>query len=58
MTIVAHLCPHCGKQIPAVQEADPPQRDDAKAANADREYDHRGILLPQRTRMGGIIIPQ
>ncbi len=23
-----------------------------------REYDHRGIQLPRRTRVGGIIIPQ
>lgn len=25
---------------------------------SDREYDRRGILLPQRTRVGGIITPQ
>ncbi|MHB8302179.1 MAG: hypothetical protein ACYDC6_04970 [Acidobacteriaceae bacterium] len=24
----------------------------------DREYDHRGVALPRRTRLGGIITPQ
>jgi hypothetical protein len=24
----------------------------------DREYDHRGVLMPRRTRIGGIIMPQ
>lgn len=27
-------------------------------AEDDREYDHRGILMPRRTRIGGIIMPQ
>lgn len=25
---------------------------------ADRETDHRGVLMPRRTRIGGIIMPQ
>jgi len=57
MTDAAQLCPHCGKSIPAPQNA-ASQSEDVTKANADREYDHRGILLPQRTRMGGIITPQ
>ncbi|MGO8719459.1 MAG: hypothetical protein ACLQMO_09605 [Acidobacteriaceae bacterium] len=24
----------------------------------DREYDHRGVAMPRRTRIGGIIMPQ
>jgi hypothetical protein len=24
----------------------------------DRENDHRGVLMPRRTRIGGIIMPQ
>jgi hypothetical protein len=43
------ICPHCGQptneKIP-IQQPEP------------REYDHRGVLMPQRTRIGGIIIPQ
>jgi hypothetical protein len=27
-------------------------------AEDDREYDHRGVAMPRRTRIGGIIIPQ
>ncbi len=29
-----------------------PNKDD------DREYDHRGMAMPRRTRIGGIIMPQ
>ncbi len=46
-----HACPHCGGKLPAH-----PQQ--ATAQNSDREYDRRGVLLPQRTRVGGIITPQ
>jgi hypothetical protein len=41
----------------------PGKRDSAAALavaekSEDREYDHRGVLMPRRTRMGGIIMPQ
>jgi hypothetical protein len=50
-------CPHCGANVPS--DAQPLPRPFAKPASAeDREYDHRGILLPRRARVGGIIIPQ
>jgi hypothetical protein len=43
------ICPHCGAPMPP--HANPLPSD-------DREYDHRGVLLPRRTRVGGIVIPQ
>lgn len=45
------LCPHCGKSLEQQQEKTPAQEE-------SREYDHRGVLMPRRTRIGGIIIPQ
>jgi hypothetical protein len=46
-------CPHCGSLLrtepsPAVEHTQ----------NQEREYDRRGVLLPRRTRVGGIITPQ
>lgn len=51
------LCAHCGAPV----SPDSPrlaQPTTNEAAAEDREYDRRGILLPQRTRVGGIIVPQ
>ncbi|HUZ05479.1 MAG TPA: hypothetical protein VMU62_08970 [Acidobacteriaceae bacterium] len=53
------VCPHCGVALKAQDKpsaeatAMPTVRKDA-----DREYDHRCILLPRRTSTGGIITPQ
>jgi hypothetical protein len=44
------ICPHCGHPANEKFPTHPP----AEA----REYDYRGVLMPQRTRIGGIIIPQ
>lgn len=30
----------------------------ARKIEDDREYDHRGVLMPRRSRIGGIIMPQ
>jgi hypothetical protein len=30
----------------------------AKKNEEDREIDHRGVVMPRRTRIGGIIMPQ
>ncbi len=55
------VCPTCGQPIPesvgkdsAVITVEPSEA----GTEEHREYDHRGILLPRQTRVGGIIIPQ
>jgi hypothetical protein len=30
----------------------------AKKTEEEREIDHRGVVMPRRTRIGGIIMPQ
>lgn len=50
-------CPHCGQPI-ADRKAAPQDTENSSTPNPDREIDHRGVLLPRRTRMGGIIVPQ
>lgn len=56
-----NVCPHCGKPIPD-EKTKAPTAAAAETSAIDkgetREYDHRGIPLPMRTRMGGIITPQ
>lgn len=56
-----NVCPHCGKPIQD-EKTKAPQAATAETSAIDkgesREYDHRGIPLPMRTRMGGIITPQ
>ena len=47
------VCPHCGGKLPAALDAA-----STHAQACEREYDRRGVLLPQRTRVGGIIAPQ
>ncbi len=46
------ICPHCGK--PMRQPKANPAQENTEA----QEYDHRGVLMPRRTKIGGIIIPQ
>jgi hypothetical protein len=42
-----------GKQQPSSTKSPGVKRNEA-----DREIDHRGVVLPRRTRIGGIIVPQ
>ena len=42
-----------GKQQPS-----PTKPAAAKKIEEDREVDHRGVVMPRRTRIGGIIMPQ
>ncbi len=57
MTIKAEsVCPTCGAAL-AIQQKLASARP-AVAQQIDREYDRRGILLPQHTRVGGMITPQ
>jgi hypothetical protein len=35
-----------------------PSEPSAASKNEDREIDHRGVVMPRRTRIGGIIMPQ
>jgi len=58
MTNLHLQCPVCGTPI----QPGPPQNDALPAScspapQEERERDHRGILLPRRTRIGGIIMP-
>jgi len=41
-----------GKQQPC------PTEPSAAQNTEDREIDHRGVVMPRRTRIGGIIMPQ
>jgi hypothetical protein len=61
---MAH-CPHCGnlldeKRPSAQSKAALTEVDESVSSAPDQaaEFDHRGIRLPARTRVGGIIIPQ
>lgn len=47
-------CPACGGAL--VERAELPEADEAREMPA--EVDHRGIVLPRRHAMGGIITPQ
>jgi hypothetical protein len=59
-------CSGCGQAVRAVKEILDAGRAVtcadcqalAIASNPDIEFDHRGVRLPARTRVGGIIIPQ
>lgn len=57
MNSAQNTCPHCGGPLPQ-QEPSPSTAVAAQTAPKDREYDHRGIPMPQHTRVGGIIVPQ
>jgi hypothetical protein len=59
------LCEHCGKPVDASAPEAPAAKPELAAGHASPadsslavEFDHRGIRLPARTRVGGIIIPQ
>lgn len=56
-----NICPHCSKPIQG-EETKVPRTAAAETSAIDkgetREYDHRGVPMPRRTRMGGIITPQ
>ncbi|MGC9291900.1 MAG: hypothetical protein ACP5EP_04155 [Acidobacteriaceae bacterium] len=50
----ALLCPGCAATLrKKCQDEHQPA-----AHGPEREHDHRGVLLPRRTRVGGIITPQ
>ncbi len=67
-----NLCPHCGRPIQDNRELAHDVRlahhvpscstwnntSQTTPEYEDREYDHRGVAMPRRTRMGGIITPQ
>jgi hypothetical protein len=40
------------------QQQNPTEPPVAKEQEEDREVDHRGVIMPRRTRIGGIIMPQ
>jgi len=59
------LCEHCGKALEESAPEAPAAKPELAAGHAPAahsslavEFDHRGIRLPARTRVGGIIIPQ
>jgi hypothetical protein len=50
-------CPTCG--VPLEKEnQNPSEPSAAEKKDEDRETDHRGVVMPRRTRIGGIITPQ
>ncbi|HEX4020142.1 MAG TPA: hypothetical protein VHX63_03265 [Acidobacteriaceae bacterium] len=51
------LCAQCGAVLAARNQKTAAPIPTA-SKDPDREYDHRGVLLPRRTRVGGIITPQ
>ena len=57
MTQPDSQCPTCGapieKKHPSAMEPSA-----AKQQEEERETDHRGVLMPRRARIGGIIMPQ
>ncbi len=71
MTKQDSRCPACGapanadRQKGPVAPADVHEKDDDRETGAPDErspvgweYDHRGVRMPRRARIGGIIIPQ
>lgn len=61
MKSAQNICPKCGATT-SQKELSPltPVAFQTSAENLeqDRDYDHRGIQMPRRTRVGGIIVPQ
>ena len=49
--------PHMGR-ADRKEQPSPTKRAAAKKIEEDREIDHRGVVMPRRTRIGGIIMPQ
>jgi RNA polymerase subunit RPABC4/transcription elongation factor Spt4 len=55
----ADWCPACGGAVIERKGADFEEMAlTKKAANAKPEIDHRGIVLPRRHALGGVITPQ
>ncbi|HET9101469.1 MAG TPA: hypothetical protein VFN62_13830 [Acidobacteriaceae bacterium] len=57
MTQKDSRCPTCGAPMEKPQH-DPTELSAARKQEEDRERDHRGVVMPRRTRVGGIIMPQ
>ena len=70
MTQPGSRCPICGAPMEK-QPSNPPEPSAAKQqeeareigvpderSSVGRETDHRGVVMPRRTRIGGIIMPQ
>jgi hypothetical protein len=50
-------CPTCNAPLKK-QQTDSPEPGNPETNDEVPEIDHRGIVMPRRTRMGGIIMPQ
>ncbi|MES2220638.1 MAG: hypothetical protein V4587_06695 [Acidobacteriota bacterium] len=57
MTQADSRCPTCGPPV-GKQPLFPADASDAQKKEEDRETDHRGVVMPKRTPIGGIIMPQ
>jgi len=57
MTQPNSRCPTCGAPMEK-QQPRPMEPSATKNKEEDREIDHRGVVMPRRTRIGGIIMPQ
>jgi hypothetical protein len=57
MTHPDSQCPTCGAPL-GKQQPNPTKPSAAKQQEEEREIDHRGVVMPRRTRIGGIIMPQ
>jgi hypothetical protein len=55
MTQPDSQCPACGAPI---EKQHPTEPSVAQKQEENREVDHRGVVMPRRTRIGGIIMPQ
>lgn len=51
-------CPACGAPIEREQPDSLAESSTAQKKEQERETDHRGVVMPRRTRIGGIIMPQ
>ncbi|MGA2807877.1 MAG: hypothetical protein ABSE87_07055 [Terracidiphilus sp.] len=54
--VIADWCPACGGKL--IARASLPALKQAGAGGPAAEVDHRGIVLPRRHALGGIITPQ
>ncbi|MGC1871607.1 MAG: hypothetical protein WA700_11670 [Acidobacteriaceae bacterium] len=57
MTQSDSRCPTCGAPMEK-QQSSPAEPSAEKKMEEAREMDHRGVVMPRRTRIGGIIMPQ
>ncbi|MHB8389514.1 MAG: hypothetical protein ACYDBH_08030 [Acidobacteriaceae bacterium] len=58
MTKTTVPCPHCGAPMESHEQKFSTPTPSIPVKQDDREIDHRGVLMPRRTRIGGIIMPQ